>query len=168
MKIAIISDTHDNFPALRWIIDYINKHEILLALHAGDIISPPMLNQFIEHYRGHLHFVFGNNDGEKAVLAILAEKNDNLTCHKNEMRLEVLNKKIYMCHYSATSEDMVHSGLYDVSIGGHDHEFRVKEVQGCLFINPGSTAMQEKEHSFVVLDIATMEWEKVVLDMATV
>lgn len=163
MKIAIISDTHENYPATKWIIDYLDKHEILTALHAGDIISPPLLNLFVEHYRGHLHFVFGNNDGEKTGLSLIAEKNEKLTCHKNEMRLELLNKKIYMNHYSATSEDMVHSGLFDVSVGGHDHQFRVKEVNGCLFINPGSTALQEPEHSFVVLNVATMEWEKVVV-----
>lgn len=161
MKIAIISDTHENITATRWIIDYLNTHEILTALHAGDIISPPLLNEFVEHYRGHLHFVFGNNDGEKTGLSLIAEKNEHITCHRNEMRLELLHRKIYMHHYSATSEDMVHSGLFDVCIGGHDHQFRVKEVNGCLFINPGSTALQEAEHSFVVLDIATMEWEKV-------
>jgi len=163
MKIAIISDTHENFPAVTWIIDYLNQHEILTALHAGDIISPPLLNQFVEHYRGDLHFVFGNNDGEQVKLAQIADEQEKLTCYKNEMRLELLHKKIYMTHYSATSEDMVHSGMFDICVGGHDHQFRVKEVNGCLFINPGSTALQEAGHSFVVLDMASMKWEKVVV-----
>lgn len=43
MKIAIISDTHDNSPAIVWIIEYLNENGITMALHAGDMINPGIL-----------------------------------------------------------------------------------------------------------------------------
>lgn len=67
MKIAIMSDTHDNTPAIVWMIEYLNEQKIKTALHAGDMINPGILYRFRDHYLGQLHFVFGNNDGEKAL-----------------------------------------------------------------------------------------------------
>lgn len=73
MKIALLSDTHDNTPAIVWIIEHLNAKGISTALHAGDMINPGILFRFRDHYEGHLHFIFGNNDGEHA----LAERRAN-------------------------------------------------------------------------------------------
>ncbi len=171
MKIAIISDTHDNFPAAVWIIEYLNSHKIPVALHAGDIINPGIIHRFIEHYTGNLHFVFGNNDGEKARLALKAEAASNATCHHSDMHLELDGKKIFMNHYSTIGELVAHSGTVDVAIGGHDHKYRVIPHGKSLFINPGNTVMQdkwstdtvEKTIGFVILDTNDLSHERVTI-----
>lgn len=48
MKIAIISDTHDNTPAIVWVIEYLNDQGISTAFHAGDIINPGIIRRFHE------------------------------------------------------------------------------------------------------------------------
>lgn len=171
MNIAILSDTHDNTPAIVWIIEYLNQHQIPVALHAGDMINPGIPRRFAQHYQGHLHFIFGNNDGEQALLERRAQQAPNLTCHLGEMQLELEGKKIFMNHYSSISELVAQSGKFDVCIGGHDHQFRIIPHGKSLFINPGNTVTKDtwlpqepdRESSFVVLNLETMETERVML-----
>jgi uncharacterized protein len=171
MRVAIVSDTHDNSPAVVWIIEYLNQHSIPVCLHAGDIINPGIILRFAQHYQGHLHFVFGNNDGEQAVLERKAQEAQNLTCHVHEMRLELEGKSLFMNHYSSIGEVVARAGEFDVVIGGHDHRYRVIEQDKTLFINPGNTVTKDpwvlqdpdKESSFVILDLSTMKHERIML-----
>ena len=171
MKIAIISDTHDNSPAIVWIIEYLNQQNIMIALHAGDMINPGILRRFANHYQGHLHFVFGNNDGEGAFAERLSNESKNLTCHLSDMNMKIGKKKIFMNHYSKISELVAKSGEFDLAIGGHDHQYRVIQYGKCLFINPGNTITkdkwlskaEEKESSIVILDLDSLEHERVML-----
>lgn len=171
MKVAIISDTHDNTLAIVWIIEYLNKQGIKIAFHAGDMINPGILYRFRDHYEGHFHFVFGNNDGEQALAERRANNIENMTCHLHEMRQEIEGKKIFMNHYSSISESVAKSDEFDVCIGGHDHLFRVKNYGETLFVNPGNTVTKDKwlpqepdkESSIVVLDLETMEAERIML-----
>lgn len=171
MKVAIISDTHDNTPAIVWIIEYLNENNIEVAFHAGDMINPGILYRFKDYYKGHMHFVFGNNDGEQALAERRSNAADNLTCHVNDMQLELNGKKIFMNHYSSVSESVAKSEEFDVAIGGHDHQYRVIKHGNSLFINPGNTVTKDKwlpqepdkESSFVVLDLETMEHDRIML-----
>lgn len=171
MHIAIISDTHDNTPAIVWIIEYLNEHKIPVALHAGDLINPGIIRRFVEHYGGHFHFVFGNNDGERTRSERRAATADNVTCHIEEMRLELVEKSIFMNHFSSISEAVAKSGDFDLCIGGHDHLYRAVNHGTSLFVNPGNTVTKDKwlpqkpdhESSFAIVDLETMEVERVLL-----
>lgn len=171
MKIAIVSDTHDNTPAVVWIIEYLNLHNITTCLHAGDLINPGIIRRFAKHYQGHLHFAFGNNDGEQSKLTQIATSEPNLTCHHQEMRLELQGKRIFMNHYSSISESVTKSQEFDICIGGHDHQYRILKHVKSLFINPGNTVTKDKwlpqdadkQSGFVTLDLATMKSERILL-----
>ncbi len=174
MKIAIISDTHDNTPAIVWMIEYLNEQHIPVVLHAGDVINPGILFRFQDHYTGHLHFIFGNNDGEQRLLANRAAESKNITCHGSLMKLELEDRKIFMNHYSEISEEVAKNQEFDVAIGGHDHEYRVIKHGNSLFINPGNTVTKDKwlpqeadkESSFVVLDLKTLKTERMMVPLA--
>ena len=43
MRFIAVSDTHDNIPAIRELIDEIKKEKIDFIVHAGDIVSPLQL-----------------------------------------------------------------------------------------------------------------------------
>jgi hypothetical protein len=178
MNIAIISDTHDNLAAVQWIIEYLNRQEIITAFHAGDIIVPGVVKMFADHYKGHLHYIFGNNDGEQAKHMEIVQKNpDKLTLYLwAGMSQEFAGKKIFMNHYSEIAELVAKSGEYDLCIGGHDHQYRVIKHGNSLFVNPGNTlvknSQQEEEtsdfqHSFVVLDLQNMTHERVMIPRNT-
>lgn len=171
MKIAIISDTHDNTPAVVWIIEYLNQHGIKLALHAGDLINPGILYRFQEHYLGHLHYIFGNNEGELLLAERRSATADNITCHNTMFRSEIAGRQIFMHHFSEVSELVAQSGQVDLAIGGHDHRFRVVEYGQTVFVNPDNTVTKDKwlpqeadkESSFVVFDLKTMQAERIML-----
>ena len=65
MKIAIISDTHDNHAAVTWILDYLKKNNIATIFHGGDLVQPGVAQRFADQ-ASNFYFVFGNNDGEQA------------------------------------------------------------------------------------------------------
>lgn len=175
MKIAIVSDTHDNTPAIVWIIEYLNEHKIEVMFHAGDMINPGILYRFRDHYQGHVHFVFGNNDGEKALAQKRSSQTQNITCHLDVMELEIQKRKIFMNHYSQISENMAKSGVFDLCIGGHDHKYRVIQYADgkSLFVNPGNTVTKDKwlpqeadkESSFVVVDLDSLQTERIMVPL---
>ncbi len=173
MKIAIISDTHDNTQAVVNIIDYLNQHQIDTAFHAGDICYPGIINRFHTHYHGHLHFVFGNNDGELSTITQLASNSHKLTCHNRDMDLEIHGKKIFMNHYTHLVKKIAQTHEFNLYIGGHEHLYEVTTIAGTLFINPGHTMVMdpwqrniEKQHgpSFVILDLNTMKHQLISID----
>lgn len=170
MKAAIISDTHDNTLAVSWIIDYLNQEEIALAFHAGDLINPGVIRRFRDHYHGHLHVVLGNNDGEVYAITKIATEANNITCYGNDMDQIFDGKSIWMNHYSSNVETIAKLESHDICIGGHDHMHRIIKHGKSLFINPGNTvtkdayiAEHEKESSFVVLDLTSLETQKVIV-----
>ena len=46
MKIGIISDSHDDVVNVNRAIDIFEQNEIKAVIHAGDIISPPIVTEF--------------------------------------------------------------------------------------------------------------------------
>jgi uncharacterized protein len=171
MKIAIISDTHDNTTAISKIIAYLNQNQVKTAFHAGDIINPGNIMLFEKTYQGELHFVFGNNDGEQGRTIQRIANSTKTFCYYEAMDKEFVGKRIFMNHYSSIVELVAQSNLFDLAIGGHDHDYRVKQYGKTTFVNPGTTTLtdyymgvrQESDKSFVVFDLESMTHERVLI-----
>lgn len=171
MKIAIISDTHDNAAAVMWIIEQLNQQNITTAFHAGDIINPGIIKLFDEKFKGELHFVFGNNDGEVGRAVKNIASSEKTFCYFEAMDKEFAGKRIFMNHFSSIVELVAQSELFDVAIGGHDHDYRTIQYGKTLFVNPGTTSQtdffldrrEKSDKSFVILDLETMEHERVMI-----
>ena len=52
MKFVIVSDTHSNVKNFKKVIDWVNKNDINLILHCGDIGSPEFLEESLEDFKG--------------------------------------------------------------------------------------------------------------------
>jgi len=99
MKIAIISDTHDNVYVIKKFISSIKKQGIKDVIHAGDICAPITLKLF----KGiNLYFVLGNNDGDVIKLKEIAHDYNfhflgrlgELIYNKNTRTLSILEQNI--------------------------------------------------------------------------
>lgn len=64
MKIAIISDTHDNLPNFKKAIDWIKKEKIKTIIHCGDIFTPEFIKEAIKNFPGKIHLVFSDVDSQ--------------------------------------------------------------------------------------------------------
>lgn len=63
MKIGIISDTHDNLPAVEEAVKVFNSAAVGLIIHAGDWNAPFSLAKL--GAKAKISGIFGNVDGER-------------------------------------------------------------------------------------------------------
>ncbi len=154
MKIAVVSDTHNNMANFKKAIDWIKNEKISLILHCGDIASRETINEAKKYFDGTIHFVKGNADYE---LDDIPEK----------MELEVGGKRIGFVHFPGEAKKMAQSGKYDVVFYGHTHrpwdeKILVQSPSGneagrgeCHMINPGELAGQFYKPTFAIYDTET-------------
>ena len=166
MNIAIISDTHNNTHGVDWVISYLNQYQITTTFHAGDLVSQDILTQFINHYHGDFHFVFGNNQRQHDLMQSLANQAPNTTCHNFTMEMTFQDKSIYMNHYTDNSLIALKSGQYDLCIAGHTHRHQIKQNGNSLFLNPGNVVGfdgqdRNRVSSFSVMDITNLTVQQV-------
>lgn len=135
MKIAIISDTHDNLNNLRKAVEIINSSGVQHVFHAGDFTSPFTI-RVLKELGCPLTGVFGNNDGDK----LLLKEKFNGSIHNQPYITTFNEKRIAMMHEPVFIDALRDSGHFDIIIFGHTHEPVVREEKGVLIINPGELA----------------------------
>lgn len=159
--IGIMSDSHDNLDAIRKAVQFFNKSEVELVIHAGDLIAPFTAKEFKE-LNCEFIAIFGNNDGERDNL----RNAYNDICYLEDFKeLEVQNRKIAVFHGTneAITDALIKSGNYDIVISGHTHKQEIIDGK-CMLINPGETCgYVSGEKTVVLLDLTDLSYEKIVL-----
>ncbi len=145
MRIAIISDTHNNLATAKKIIDWLNKEKIKLLLHCGDISSQDTMDEIEKNFKGEVEFVKGNADFDLD----LPEKQE----------LEAGGKKISFCHKPELAKELAQTGKYDFVFYGHTHQPWQEKIGECHLVNPGEAAGQFTKPTFAVYDTATGKLE---------
>ena len=163
MKVAVISDSHDNMEAVEKAIEIMKEKGIKVIFHLGDIISPFVLKKFSEfEYYG----VFGNNDGEKLLLKNIAEQS-GMKIDIQPHILELQGKKFLLYHGSGSVEktkkiveNFANSGEYDFVLYGHTHIVDIRKLGKTLLINPGeSCGYLSGKRTFAILDVDSEDAE---------
>ncbi|MBI5679760.1 MAG: metallophosphoesterase [Methanobacterium sp.] len=159
--IGIMADSHDNLDAIRMAVDFFNKSNVSLVIHAGDLVSPFTAKEFKE-LNCEFKAVFGNNDGEKEGL----RKNfKDLFYLDSFIEFEVQKKKFAVNHGTkeAIVDALVKSRKYDVVIRGHTHKLEIKKDEA-LLINPGETCgYLSGQKTVVLLDPNDLSYKTVFL-----
>jgi hypothetical protein len=154
MRIAIVSDTHDNVPAVQEILTLIKGQEVETILHCGDIES----SQVVELFAGtNTHFVLGNCDRDCAQLR-QSIKNIDATLHERYGHLEIAGKQIAFTHghERALLHDLETSGAFDYLFHGHTHIVEDRMAGRTRVINPGAM-VRVSVRTFVILDVTNGE-----------
>ena len=137
MKLGILSDTHDHVDRIKKAIEILNKENIGLAYHLGDICSPFVLPLFKE-LKCKIKGVFGNNDAD--IFKLVNKAPENFSFHDRFFVDEVNGKKI--CLFHGDPEELAlrlfESGKYDLLLRGHNHVADIKRNGKTLMINPGN------------------------------
>ena len=146
-KIGIISDTHG---LLREEVKERLK-DCTYIFHAGDVDRPEILDEL--RTMGFLYVVRGNNDGYWA---------QNLRRSRN---FSVGNVKFFMVH--DRKDAAWELGDTQVVIFGHSHKYFCQEIDGRLWLNPGSCGRNRfgGEVTMAVMTVENGSWEveKIVL-----
>ena len=160
MKLAIVSDTHDEGGRVTRALALARERGAERVLHCGDIVGP----EIVERFRGwDAHFVFGNCDWEqdalkRAIAAIGA------TYHENYGRLDIDGVQLAFLHGHDANlmDDLRTSGAFAYLFHGHTHVARDKQFGPTRVINPGAL-QRAAVKTFVVLDTATGAAESLVV-----
>jgi len=150
MKIAVVSDTHDNVRAISTFCLEVQIRGVDLILHAGDVISPFAARALLKPSIP-IRCVFGNNDGEREGLrAIFLNAGEIVT---PPLKFEMGGRIYFMVHDILPFHRDLETLKPDVVISGHTHEVDVKHGGKRLYINPGEACgWLSGRHTFVLFD----------------
>ena len=147
IKMGIISDTHG---LLREEVKERLK-DCTYIFYAGDVDRPEILDEL--RTMGFLYVVRGNNDGYWA---------QNL---RRSLNFSVGNVKFFMVH--DRKDAAWELGDTQVVIFGHSHKYFCQEIDGRLWLNPGSCGRSRfgGEVTMAVMTVENGSWEveKIVL-----
>jgi predicted phosphodiesterase len=133
MKIGVISDTHDNLDHIKQMIGILKEKKIKTLIHLGDFCSPfsiPLLKI------KKVYAIFGNNDGDRLFL----------------------QKKANESGFVIDRAPFRKSGIYDIILHGHTHEYYVKKDP--LTVNPGELCgYLSGKSTFAIIDLENLECE---------
>ncbi len=129
----MISDTHDNVPAIRELVKRLKEEKIEFVVHAGDIIAPFSMKEF-KALGVMIYFAFGNNDGDRRLLMKIAkdggwEIGDIITFGDG-----------FGVVYHGTDPRIVEvlkNSKYKIVVLGHTHEAMIEKLEDKYVINPG-------------------------------
>ncbi len=173
MKIAIISDTHDNIPNLEKALFWFKKLDISLIIHCGDLCAPSILTEvLVPNFSGKIHLVCGNADDQE-LLSVKVKELKNVKLHEELGEIKIGNKNIAFIHKPERVKKIASSGRYDLVFYGHTHQPWVEEsklkIENCKLkivklVNPGNLAGIFYKATFAIYDTETDKLELKILE----
>jgi putative phosphoesterase len=157
MKIAIISDTHDNLENLKKFWNFSKREKIDFLIHCGDVCNSETLKE-IEKNFNQIYLSLGNCDIKDEIL----KETKRTKIFKKEGEIEIENLKIGFCHEFHYNEKNLEN--FDFYFFGHTHWPFLKEEGNCFLANPGNLAGLFFKATFAILDTKTKNLELKILE----
>lgn len=161
MKIAILSDSHDNLPNFKKAVSWIEKEEIKIILHCGDVSTVDTLQETLKNFSGKFYFVLGNMD-EAKLNSSLSLPNVQIFDKFGEISLG--DKKIAFTHFSKIARELAEKQKYDFVFYGHTHKPWEEKIGKTKLVNPGNLAGLLFKATFAVYDTQTDKLELKILE----
>jgi putative phosphoesterase len=140
MRIGILSDTHDHIAMVDAAVGRLNREGVDLVLHAGDYISPFVIPR-LANLRSPMIGVFGNNDGDRHLLAARFAEYEHLSLRGAFAAVNAEETMIGLLHGDDREllQALIAREAFDVLVHGHTHQARVGDTGKTLVVNPGET-----------------------------
>ncbi len=165
MKIALLSDIHDNV----WNLDKALKNPALQAAEAllfcGDLCAPFVVHLLGEGFEKPIHMVLGNNDGDVAAIIKNTSQHSQIQLHGEYYRGEIGGRTIAMNHYPEKARKLAELGIYDIVCYGHNHTLAEEKTGPTLLLNPGPIMgyhggrREDVPATFMLIDMDNLQTE---------
>jgi putative phosphoesterase len=167
MKIAIISDIHENYHNLVLFIREIEKSkDIEQIICLGDFVNGGIV-KILANLSIPTFAIWGNNTGSKVeIMKTVLDKKNNLTITSDENFdfLTLAGRNFFLTHYPSLAEPMAKSGDFDAVFYGHDHVCNIEKIKNCLIVNPGEISSHKTGRAtFALYDTKTNSAEIITL-----
>ncbi len=166
MKIAILSDSHDNIALLCGAVADAKQRGAEAILHCGDIVAPSTLKK-LQPYGLPVHAIHGNNTGDLYSLSKFSHAPNNLIHYYGQDATLTLNgRRIFLVHYPHYAHGMAVTGDYDLVCCGHTHKLSIERlinIKGTetVICNPGSVGGVGAPPSYLFGSLTTLTFETV-------
>lgn len=165
MKIAVLSDTHDNLPNFTRVVSWMKKERIKVGIHCGDICAPFTLAEALKDFKGEFHVVFGNVDGDKfGMLKVVQKKLPRVHLHGEWGSIKKGGKNIAFVHFPELARGLASQETHDMVFYGHTHKPWEEKIGACRVVNPGNVANLIFKPTFAVYDTKSGELELKLVD----
>jgi hypothetical protein len=172
MRLAIISDTHDNLATLDKFLAYIKENPVKVVIHCGDIADgatlerlakgfggPPLPGARLARTGGKILTVFGNMDYRESVEKTAKKYSEQITLFENFGQTKLGGLKIGFCHFPEMAKKYCLERQFDFVFYGHTHKPWLETINDCQLANPGTLAGMFYQATFAILDTKTKKLE---------
>ena len=160
MKIAILSDIHDNIWKLAAAMPHLAACDAVI--HCGDLCSPFVITRLGQGVGDKpVHIVWGNNDGDAHLIHRNAAAFPNISLDGEVSRFEFGGLRIAVNHYPELARGLAGSGDFDLVCYGHDHVAHQEWVSRCLLLNPGELMGMNGNSRMAIVETETRSVEEV-------
>lgn len=165
MKIAVISDIHDNLVNLEKVLNFCRAKEIKEIICCGDVASEETLG-YLAKFSGTIHLVFGNMDLDYHRQEVLVEKHPNIILYQGVGEVELAGKKIAFVHEPSQIKSYLQhvQTRADIIFHGHTHKPWTQVIDGVQVVNPGNVANIFYAPTFALYDIQTNQLELIMIN----
>ena len=171
MKIAIISDVHNNEVNLKKVLNYCWENKIEVIICCGDLASKEILDFMNDNFAGKMYLTFGNADYDDLTdLWTGSSKprtpgSDEKVIYRNTFLYKDFgeaiadNKVIAFVHFPDKAKSLARTGRYAFVFYGHTHQPWEMMIGKCKLLNPGTTGGEIYPPTFAVWNTATDKFE---------
>jgi putative phosphoesterase len=164
MLIGVLSDVHDNLDNLRKALEVFEERGAEALIFCGDFCSPIPARVMAGEFKGEVHCVFGNGDGDRFLMLNAANTQcPNLKLYGEYAELEFEGVKVAVTHYPFYARALARTGDYQAVFSGHTHEASLERINDCLWLNPGDVMGWKDKGSCAIYNAATNSGEIVTI-----
>lgn len=167
MKLAIISDSHDNIPNIEKFALWAERNSVKALIHCGDLASGEVLELLVKKFTGDIYLVYGNMDANyRDEIYITADNLPSVRVFGDTGELNIEGIKIAFCHFPEEAKKLASTGKYNLVFYGHTHKPWMETLSNnCQLINPGTLGGVFNKATFAVYDTVTGKLDLKVLEL---
>lgn len=137
MKIAVLSDIHDNIWNLKKALKIIEKQKVKSIIFCGDMCAPST-TVVLAQANLATYACLGNVDEDHIGMQKMGgNKFTWFHLAREYAEVKIDKRKIAFCHYPKLAELLAKSDKYNAVFHGHTHVLKKEKYGKTLLVNPG-------------------------------
>jgi len=154
MKIAVISDMHDNLVNLEKFFSWCKIKKIEKIICCGDVTNSETLNILARGFNDKIYLVGGNIElyNEESL-----KQYPNIKYYGKIGIVEIDKHKIGICHEPFLIDKILEKEKVDYIFYGHTHKPWIEEKDGVKIVNPGTLGGVFQKATFAFMEGKSLE-----------
>ncbi|MFP4514688.1 MAG: metallophosphoesterase family protein [Parcubacteria group bacterium] len=163
MKIAIISDIHDNLVNLNKFINWANNNDVNVIFCTGDLTNEESARKLAKDFNKNIYIISGN--AELYDPQVFHDYNN--THHLGETGIiSLADTKFGLCHEPHFIHELIEKRPdLDIIFYGHTHKPWIEKRGQTRVVNPGTLAGLFQKATFALYDTETKKIELKILEI---